>query len=152
MLLTKSLLRRDNLGLKRRVLVNFVAFLVVVPAFSRLHGVSRPASFLVARQVRSMAGVLSSWSLLPRSTTIFESGPILGVTTTLSIPRLAAGGILNLQGRMREEIGVLGFSISSSLSSMMMALLDEVPYDFFSTAPEAAAISLPIHCSVSASR
>jgi hypothetical protein len=53
---------------------------------------------------------------------------------------------------MREEIGVLGVSISSSLSSIMIALLDEVPSDFFSTAPEAAAISLPIHCSVSASR
>lgn len=78
-------------------------------------------------QVRSMPGVHSSWSFSPKSTTIFELWPTLGVTTTLSTQgatRLAAGGILNLQGRMRGEIGVMGSSVSSSLSSMMMCHRD----------------------------
>ncbi len=70
-------------------------------SFSRLWGVGRPVSFLVVGQARSMAGVLSSWSLSPKSTTIsgficIQSWGSLTLSTP-EVTRLAAGGILNLQ-------------------------------------------------------
>jgi hypothetical protein len=132
-------LEREDLGLMM-ALKDFaslmgLAVLEAVACFIKLWGVGSAVLSSAAKQARFMPGVMGSASSRELGETFKVPRPPARATTDLSIlrgvARPAAGGTLNLRGKT----GMAGFLGSSSLSSMMMGLIREVPSEFCFAGP-----------------
>jgi hypothetical protein len=94
-------------------LVDLLVSKVALGCFLKLWGVGKA----VVEQARLNVGVvICSWSLSPELVRDFEVEGAMDFLIVRGVTRLAAGGTLNLRGRIR----VVGFLIPSSLSSSMM--------------------------------
>jgi hypothetical protein len=106
-----------------------------VACFIKLWGVGSAVLSSAAKQARFMPGVMGSASSRELGETFKVPRPPATATTDLSIlrgvARPAAGGTLNLRGKT----GMAGSLGSSSLSSMMMGLIREVPSEFCFAGP-----------------